>query len=121
MKTSLQELEKPWTAFLQAMPKAGSSLLVIYNFKVEMLYFPSFIPVVSVGPAMVLHFSPSMFVIVFSAIVGALSTPPLADMVNRNIPSHWHPFIGFTFTMFFCSACMAMFMRLLLTAFPFLG
>ncbi|NLU50886.1 MAG: hypothetical protein GXX09_10895 [Syntrophomonadaceae bacterium] len=84
-------------------------------------FFPSFVPVVSVAPAMVLTFGPSMFVIIFSAILGGLLCPPIANMVNRNIPSDWHPMVGFTFSMAFCSLGVALLLKYLLMAFPCLA
>jgi len=83
--------------------------------------FPSFVPVVSVAPAMVLTFGPSMFVIVFSAILGALLCPPIALMVNKKIPPHWGGMVGTTFSMAFCSFGVGVLVKYVLIAFPVLA
>jgi hypothetical protein len=84
-------------------------------------FFPSFVPVVSVAPGVVLAHGPAMFVIVVSAVLGALLCPPVANMVNRHIPSHWHPMIGFTFSMALCTLAVSSLIKYLLLAFPVLG
>lgn len=81
-------------------------------------FFPTFVPVVSVAPAMVLTFGPSMFVIVFSACLGALLCPPIANYINRSIPSHWHGMVGFTFSMALCSFGVGVLLKYILMAFP---
>lgn len=83
--------------------------------------YPTFVPLVSVAPGIVLTFGPSMFNIVFSAIVGALLAPVIATMVNRNIPAHWAGVVGNTFSMAFCSFAVGVLMRFILAAFPALG
>ncbi|MDR2077315.1 MAG: hypothetical protein LBP61_10380 [Desulfovibrio sp.] len=84
-------------------------------------FFPSFVPVVSVAPGVVLAHGPSLFVIVCSAVLGGLLSPPVANMANRCIPAHWHPMIGFTFSMAFCTLVVSSLIKYLLMAFPFLG
>lgn len=81
---------------------------------------PTFVPVVSVAPAMVLSFGPSLFVIIFSAIMGALISPPIAIMVNRKIPAHWGGMTGTTFSMAFCSLAVGLLIKYVILAFPFL-
>ena len=84
-------------------------------------FFPTFVPVVSVAPSLVLHFGPSMPVIVITAVMGALACPAIAIMVNSRIPAHWHPMVGFTFSMAVCTFGIGALMKFLLVAFPFLG
>lgn len=84
-------------------------------------FFPSFVPVVSVAPAMVLTFGASPFIIVFSAVLGGLMCPPVANMINDRIPAHWHGMVGFTFSMAFCSLSVGVLLRYILMAFPMLG
>ena len=84
-------------------------------------FFPSFVPVVSVAPAMVLTFGASPFIIVFSAVLGGLMCPPIANMINERIPAHWHGMVGFTFSMAFCSFSVGVLLRYILMAFPMLG
>lgn len=81
-------------------------------------FFPTFVPVVSVAPAMVLLFGGSMPVILISAVLGALSCPALALMINEKIPPHWHGMVGFTGSMAICSFGATVFLRYLFMAFP---
>jgi hypothetical protein len=97
----------------------GSVCIYVYwNDWVENDFFPSFVPVMSVSPSIILVFGPSMFVVVCSAVLGALLTPPVADMVNRGMPAHRHPMIGFTFSMAVCTFAVTVLIKYLLMAFP---
>lgn len=82
---------------------------------------PTFVPLVSVGPAIVLTYGPSMFNIVVAAVLGAVISPPVAVMVNKRLPSHSAPLIGNTFAMAVCAFAVGVFFKLLLQAFPALG
>jgi len=79
------------------------SVFVYWEKWMESDFYPTFVPVVSVAPAMVLQYGPSMPIIIISAILGALVCPPIAEYVNSKIPPHWHGMIGFTFSMAFVS------------------
>jgi hypothetical protein len=81
-------------------------------------WFPTFVPVVSAAPAAVLTYGGSMWVIVISAIVGALSGPPIALMLNRKLPAHWHGVIGLVAAMAISTALTAVVIMLLGQAFP---
>lgn len=83
--------------------------------------FPTFVPVVSVAPAMVLQFGGSMPIIVISAILGALTCPPVARMINDRIPPYWGGMVGSTASMAICSFVTTMFLKYLLMAFPVLA
>lgn len=67
---------------------------------------------------MVLLFGGSMPVILISAVLGALSCPALALMINEKIPPHWHGMVGFTGSMAICSFGATVFLRYLFMAFP---
>lgn len=81
-------------------------------------FFPTFVPVVSVAPAMVLLFGGAMPVILISAVLGALACPAISLMINQKIPSHWSGMIGFTASMAICSFGISVFMRYLFMVFP---
>ena len=83
-------------------------------------FFPTFVPVVSVAPAMVLMFGGALPVIIISAVVGALACPVIAMMINEKIPSHWAGMVGFTASMAICSFAAAVFLNYLFMAFPVL-
>jgi hypothetical protein len=57
-------------------------------------FFPTFVPVVSVAPAVVLAFGGSWQSIVVGAVLGAIIAPPIAAGIARRLPSDFHPFIG---------------------------
>jgi hypothetical protein len=97
------------------------ALFVYWPSCVQEYGFPTFVPIVSVAPGMVLTFGPSMFVIVFSAILGALLCPAVTILVNRKIPSHWSGMVGTTFSMAFCAFAVGVLLKFLLLVFPFLA
>ncbi|WP_227764270.1 hypothetical protein [Zhaonella formicivorans] len=62
-------------------------------------WYPTFVPIVSITPAVILAYGGTLQSILIGAILGALIGPPLGDMVNRKLPEGWHPLIGNTFAM----------------------
>ena len=62
-------------------------------------WYPTFVPVVSVAPATVLTIGGNLGSIVGGAVLGALAGPPIAQLLIRNLPGHWHPVIANTFSM----------------------
>ena len=84
-------------------------------------FFPTFVPIVSVAPAMVLTFGPSMPVIIISAVLGGLSCPACAKMINDKLPAHWNSVVGNTASMAICSFGVYAFLYYLIMAFPALG
>lgn len=67
-------------------------------------WYPTFVPVVSVAPAAVLTFGPTIPAIVAGAVLGALTGPPLAAFATRRLPAGVHPFAGNVFSMTVCTA-----------------
>lgn len=57
-------------------------------------WYPTYIPIVSVVPACILAHGGSAAVVVLSALLGALLTPPLAAACSARLPAHVHPYIG---------------------------
>lgn len=57
-------------------------------------WYPTYIPIVSVVPACILTHGPGMGVVVLSALLAALITPPLAAGISDRLPAHLHPYIG---------------------------
>lgn len=96
------------------------AMYVYWDGWMENDWFPTFVPVVSVAPAMILLFGGSLPVIIISAILGALACPAIAILINNSIPPHWHPMVGFTASMAICSFGTTVFMRYLFMAFPFI-
>jgi hypothetical protein len=66
-------------------------------------WYPTFVPVVSVAPAAVLTYGPTVPVIVVAAVFGALAGPPLAAQVGKRMPPDFHPFIGNVVSMTVCT------------------
>lgn len=80
-------------------------------------FYPTFTPVVTVVPGIVLIVEGDVFLSVVAAVLGGILTPPFADLINRNIPKGWHPMIGNTFSMAVCTAIIA----LIVKALPVIG
>jgi len=74
-------------------------------------WFPTFVPVVSVAPACILLYGGTMPVIIIAAILGGLFCPPVANLINRSIPKHWHIFVGLTFSMALCTLIVAIILK----------
>ena len=84
-------------------------------------FFPTFVPVVSVAPAMILCFGPSLPVILISAVLGGVAAPACAKMINDKIPPHWNGMVGSTASMAICSFAVYTVLYCLTAAFPVLA
>lgn len=73
----------------------------------ELGWYPTFVPVVSITPAIVLTYGGSWQSIVFGAVLGAVVGPPVAQMILDRLPNKWHPLIANTFSMALCTALIA--------------
>jgi hypothetical protein len=62
-------------------------------------WYPTFVPVVSVVPAVVLTYGGGAAPILAGTILGVLLGPPIAQFGIDRIPGHWHPFVANTFAM----------------------
>lgn len=80
------------------------AVLLYYERWRELEWYPTFVPVVSVAPAVVLAFGGTMQSVLAGAILGAIAGPPVAQFIIDRLPSHWHLFIGNTFSMALCTA-----------------
>lgn len=65
----------------------------------EQGFYPTFIPIVSVAPAIVLAFGATPLVIISAGLLGAITAPPLGAYFARLLPKDFHPFIAYVFTM----------------------
>ena len=79
--------------------------------------FPTFVPVFSVAPAVVLFFGGTPQSIIVGAVLGAVFCPPVAAMVNSRLPDGWCPVIGNTFSMGLCTTIIVAALKYL----PFFG
>lgn len=77
-------------------------------------FVPTFVPLVSVAPACIMQYGDSLFVIMFSSLMGALIAPAVADGFNAIKPAHWHNMIGFTFSMAFSTWLVVVILKYLL-------
>lgn len=62
--------------------------------------FPTFVPIVSVTPTVIIVCGPSIKSILIAAFLGALLAPPLADTINKLNSDMYPPVIGNTLSMF---------------------
>ena len=104
--------------FLSQILTGAVAMYVYWDQWMEKDFFPTFVPVVSVAPAMVLMYGGGMGVVIISAILGGLTCPVIAVRINEGLPSHYHGMIGFTASMAINSALVAIFLRYLFMAFP---
>lgn len=59
-----------------------------------MPFYPTFVPVVSVAPAVVLAYGGTPQAVLAGGVLGAVVAPPLAHFLAGRLPAHFHPFIG---------------------------
>ncbi|GAA3938542.1 hypothetical protein [Actinoplanes auranticolor] len=57
-------------------------------------WYPTFVPVVSIAPAVVLTYGGTVPAVLAGAVLGALVGPPLSIFIARGLPAGFHPFIG---------------------------
>ena len=57
-------------------------------------WYPTYVPLVSVVPAAVLTYGGDFTVMIGSALLGALTAPPLACAIAQRLPKYLHPYIG---------------------------
>ena len=111
---------KIFPAVLLSEILTGAIAMYLYwdNWMEKDAWFPTFVPVVSVAPAMVIQFGASIPVILIGAVFGAIACPATAMWINRKIPAHWHGMIGFTASMAIHSFTCDLFIRYLIQVFP---
>ncbi|WP_235884215.1 hypothetical protein [Saccharopolyspora elongata] len=82
---------------------ATLGVLLYHRRWVEAGSYPTFVPVVSVAPATVLTYGPTVQAIVVGAVLGAIAGPPLAAQLSKRLPPDFHPFIGNVLSMTICT------------------
>lgn len=82
---------------------SATGVFIYYKQWRELGYYPTFVPIASVSPAVVLMFGGSLQSIIVGSILGGVMCPPVAHMICRNVPKHWHPYVGNVFSMALCT------------------
>lgn len=106
----------PLLLFASTLSSAVGVLLYHKQWK-KLGFYPTFTPVVTVVPGIILLVEGDVVLSLIVAVLGGIITPPFADMMNRNIPKGWHPMIGNTLSMSICTMILA----LLVKALPIIG
>jgi hypothetical protein len=87
-------------AVLVSQVMASALGIVLYHDRWRRLeWYPTFVPVVSVAPAVVLSYGGGVAKIFAGAVLGALIGPPIAQFGIDRIPDHWHLYVANTFSM----------------------
>jgi hypothetical protein len=87
-------------AVLVSQVMASSLGIVLYHGQWRRLgWYPTFVPVVSVAPAVVLSYGGGVAKILAGAVLGAVIGPPIAQWIIDRIPAHWHLYVGNTLSM----------------------
>lgn len=94
----------------------GSSVGVFIYFRkfVEHGWYATYVPTVSVGPACVLFFHGGIFIAVFSAVLGAIIGPPLAEFFYNKLPEDFHISIGNVVSMALTTGIVALTIKCLI-------
>jgi hypothetical protein len=91
-------------ALLTAQVLAGTLGVLLYHRRwVAAGWYPTFVPVVSLAPAVVLTYGGTVQAVVAGAVGGAVAGPPLAALISRRLPADFHPFIGNVASMAVCT------------------
>ena len=100
----------PAVILSQVLTSAVGVLLYYERWR-ELGWYPTFVPLVSVAPAMALAFGGTMQSILLGAVLGAILAPPVAQFVIDRLPDHWHLFIGNTLSMALSSLVVFLILR----------
>lgn len=101
-------------AILLSQLIGGSVGVLLYGRKhIEKGWYPTYVPVVSVGPMAVLTFGGSMPVILFASIVGGIIGAPIADYLHKNLSKHIHPVVPCVTGMFVATTLVILTMQTL--------
>ncbi len=65
----------------------------------ELVFYPTYVPVVTVAPVMLLTYGFHIHVLIAGSLLGAVIGPPMGSLIGRNVPEGWHPYLGFTASM----------------------
>ena len=91
-------------AMLTAQVLTGTIAVLLYRRRwASAGWYPTFVPVVSVAPAAVLTFGPTVQAVTVGAVLGAVVGPPVAAWVAKRLPDDFHPFIGNVVSMTVCT------------------
>ncbi len=78
-------------AILLVQLVSGGLGVFLYGYKhIELGWYPTYVPVVSIGPFCVLTFGTALHTVLFAAVLGGLIGAPFAGLLNRNLPKHLH-------------------------------
>ena len=96
-----------YLVFLASQILASSiGIFVYWHRYFELGWYPTFVPVVTMGPTFVIMYGTELHVVIVGALVGGLFMPPVANWIARGLPSHHHPYIGAVASMFICCIVM---------------
>lgn len=88
-------------------------IYLYFNKYVELGWYATFVPVVSVGPACVLMFGGSISVAVVAGVLGAIIGGPYAEYISRKLPEDFHPTIANVTSMAVCTIIVYVVMKAL--------
>ena len=89
----------------------GLGVFLYANKYKELGWYATYVPVVCTAPACVLMFGPTMPVIIFSSVLGAVIGAPLAELVNEKKPEYIHGTTGNVMSMALSTILVAVVMK----------
>ena len=82
-------------AVLLSQLVSGGIGVFLYGYNhIEKGWYPTYVPVVSIGPFCVLTFGGSLHVALFAAVIGGIIGAPFAGLLNTYLPKHLHGVIA---------------------------
>lgn len=88
-------------------------IFLYFNKYVERGWYPTFVPVVSTGPACVLMFGTSINIAITAGVLGAIIGAPLAEYFSDGLPDDYHPTIGCVTSMAITTIVVSMTLKVL--------
>jgi len=96
-----------YLVFLSSQILASAIGVFIYWHRYfELGWYPTFVPVVTMGPTFVIMYGTGIHVVLTGALIGGLFMPPVANWIARGLPTHHHSYIGAVASMFICCIVM---------------
>lgn len=99
------------TILLSQFVGSSTGIFLYFDQYLKNGWYPTFIPVVSVGPACVLGLGATIPVALTAGVLGGIMGGPLAMYFVRKLPKHLHPTIGNVTSMGVCTTIIFVVMK----------
>ncbi|MBV1759051.1 MAG: hypothetical protein KMY55_14575 [Dethiosulfatibacter sp.] len=92
---------------------SGVGILLYFSKYMELGWYATYVPLVSVGPACVIIFGGSIQVAIIAGVLGGILGGPIAEYVSNRLPEHIHGTVGNVTSMALSTTIVALIMEVL--------